>query len=197
VFNRDKCRRSFDEPNAEPTLVVVPAAWGGAPALAQYPSKPVRLIVPFAPGGGTDIVARVMAQKANELTRQSVIVDNRGGAGGLIGTELAVRVTPDGYTLGTVTASLPISAAASRLPFDPANDLTLISLIGETGYVLTLHPTVPARTTNELIAHAKANPGKLTYGSSGAAPLTSRVSFSICWRAQKWFMSRTRARDRL
>jgi tripartite-type tricarboxylate transporter receptor subunit TctC len=83
----------------------------------------------------------------------------------LIGTELAVRATPDGYTLGT--ASLPISAAASRLPFNPVNDLTLISMIGETGYVLTLHPTVPARTTKELIAHAKANPGKLTYGSSG------------------------------
>ena len=85
----------------------------------------------------------------------------------MIGTELAVRATPDGYTLGIVTASLPISAAASRLPFDPVNDLTLISMIGETGYVLTLHPTVPARTTKELIAHAKANPGKLTYGSSG------------------------------
>ncbi|MGZ5089974.1 MAG: tripartite tricarboxylate transporter substrate-binding protein [Burkholderiales bacterium] len=148
-------------------LMVALAVWGGAPALSQCPSKPVRLIVPFAPGGGTDIVARVMAQKANELTRQSVIVDNRGGAGGLIGTELAVRATPDGYTLGVVTASLPISAAASRLPFDPVNDLALISMIGETGYVLTLHPTVPARTTKELIAYAKANPGKLTYGSSG------------------------------
>jgi tripartite-type tricarboxylate transporter receptor subunit TctC len=127
----------------------------------------VRLIVPFAPGGGTDIVARVVAQKAGELTRQSIVVDNRGGAGGLIGTELAVRATADGYTLGMVTASLPISAAASRLPFDPVHDLTLISMIGETGYFLTLHPSVPARTTKELIAHAKANPGKVTYGSSG------------------------------
>ena len=132
-----------------------------------YPMKPVRLIVPFAPGGGTDIVARVVAQKAGELTRQSVVVDNRGGAGGLIGTELAVREVPDGYTLGVVTASLTISASASRLSFDPATDLALISMLGETGYLLALHPSIPAKTTKELIAHAKANPGKLTYGSSG------------------------------
>jgi tripartite-type tricarboxylate transporter receptor subunit TctC len=138
----------------------------GAEAL-QYPTKPVRLIVPFAPGGGTDIVARVVAQKATEMTRQSVVVDNRGGAGGLIGTELAVRATPDGYTLGVVTASLPISAAFGRLTFDPTKDLTFITLLGETGYILALHPSVPARTTKELIAYAKANPGKITYGSSG------------------------------
>ena len=134
---------------------------------ADYPSKPVRLIVPFAPGGGTDIVARVVAQKATELTRQSVVVDNRGGAGGLIGTELAVRAAPDGYTLGVVTASLPISAAFGRLSFEPLKDLTLISMLGETGYLIALHPSVPAKTTSELIAYAKANPGKLTYGSSG------------------------------
>jgi tripartite-type tricarboxylate transporter receptor subunit TctC len=134
---------------------------------APYPVRPVRLIVPFAPGGGTDIVARIVAQKAGELLKQSVVVDNRGGAGGLIGTEMAVRATPDGYTLGVVTASLPISAAASRLPFHPVNDLTLISMLGETGYLVTLHPTVPAKTTKEVIAYAKANPGKLSYGSSG------------------------------
>jgi tripartite-type tricarboxylate transporter receptor subunit TctC len=133
----------------------------------QYPTKPVRLIVPFAPGGGTDIVARVVAQKATEITRQSVVVDNRGGAGGLIGTELAVRATPDGYTLGVVTASLPISAAFGRLSFDPMKEIAFITLLGETGYILALHPSVPARTTKELIAYAKSNPGKITYGSSG------------------------------
>ena len=139
----------------------------GAYAQKSYPAKPVRLIVPFAPGGGTDIVARIVAQKAGELLKQPVVVDNRGGAGGLIGTELAVRAMPDGYTFGVVTASLPISAAVGRLPFDPINDLTLISMLGETGYLITLHPSVPAKTTKELIAHAKANPGKVTYGSSG------------------------------
>ncbi len=132
-----------------------------------YPARPVRLIVPFAPGGGTDIVARIVAQKAGELLRQSVVVDNRGGAGGLIGTELAVRAAPDGYTFGVVTASLPISASVARLAFDPINDLTLISMIGETGYLITVHPTMPVKTTKELIAYAKANPGKVTYGSSG------------------------------
>ena len=138
-----------------------------AHAQSQYPTRPVRLIVPFAPGGGTDIVARILAQKAGELLKQSVVVDNRGGAGGLIGTEMAVRAMPDGYTLGIVTASLPISAAASRLPFDPVRDLTLISMIGETGYLITVHPALPVKTTRDLIAHAKANPGKVTYGSSG------------------------------
>ena len=132
-----------------------------------YPTKPIRLIVPFAPGGGTDIVARVVGQRASEITRQSVVIDNRGGAGGLIGTELAVRAVPDGYTLGVVTASLPISAAFGRLSFEPIKDLTLITMLGETGYLLALHPSVPAKTTKELIAYAKANPGKVTYGSSG------------------------------
>jgi len=148
-------------------LCTVVVASAHAADIVEYPGKPVRLIVPFAPGGGTDIVARVVAQKAGEITRQSVVVDNRGGAGGLIGTELAVRATPDGYTLGIVTASLPISAAFGRLTFDPLKDLTLISMLGETGYLLALHPSVPARSANELIAHAKANPGKITYGSSG------------------------------
>jgi tripartite-type tricarboxylate transporter receptor subunit TctC len=134
---------------------------------AEYPAKPVRLIVPFAPGGGTDIVARVVAQKATEITRQSVVVDNRGGAGGLIGTELAVRATPDGYTLGVVTASLPISAAFGRLSFDPMKEISFITQLGETGYILALHPSVAAKTTRELIAYAKSNPGKITYGSSG------------------------------
>ena len=136
-------------------------------AQPAYPARPIRLIVPFAPGGGTDIVARIVAQKAGELVKQTVVVDNRGGAGGLIGTELAVRAVPDGYTLGVVTASLPISAAAARLPFDPVRDLTLISMLGETGYLITVHPTLPIKTTKDLIAYAKANPGKVTYGSSG------------------------------
>ena len=138
-----------------------------AHAQPTYPSRPVRLIVPFAPGGGTDIVARIVAQKAGELLKQTVVVDNRGGAGGLIGTEMAVRAVPDGYTLGVVTASLPISAATSRLSYDPVRDFTLISMLGETGYLITVHPSLPIKTTKELIAYAKANPGKVTYGSSG------------------------------
>ena len=140
---------------------------GAAGAQSTYPSRPVRLIVPFAPGGGTDIVARIVAHKAGELLKQTVVVDNRGGAGGLIGTEMAVRAVPDGYTLGVVTASLPISAATSRLAYDPVRDFTLISLLGETGYLITVHPSLPIKTTKDLIGYARANPGKITYGSSG------------------------------
>jgi tripartite-type tricarboxylate transporter receptor subunit TctC len=143
--------------------LVMPVA---AHAQSDYPNKPVRLIVPFAPGGGTDIVARVMAQKASEILRQSVVVDNRGGAGGVIGMETTVRATPDGYTLGIVSGSIA-TTAAYKLPFDPVKDIAAISMLGEAGFLLTLNPAVPAKTTQELIAYAKANPGKITYGSSG------------------------------
>jgi tripartite-type tricarboxylate transporter receptor subunit TctC len=138
-----------------------------AEAQSDYPIKPIRLIVPFAPGGGTDIVARVMAQKAGEVLKQSVVVDNRGGAGGLIGMEMAVRATPDGYTLGIVSGSIATTAAAYKLPYDPVKDIAPISMLGEAGYLITLNPALPARSTAELIAYAKANPGKITYGSSG------------------------------
>jgi tripartite-type tricarboxylate transporter receptor subunit TctC len=136
-------------------------------AQSDYPTKPIRLIVPFAPGGGTDIVARVMAQKVGEIMKQSVVIDNRGGAGGVIGMEMAVRATPDGYTLGIVSGSIATTAAAYKLPYDPVKDIAPISMIGEAGYLLTLNPSVPVKTTAELIAYAKANPGKIAYGSSG------------------------------
>ena len=136
-------------------------------AQTEYPNKPVRLVVPFAPGGGTDIVARVMAQKASEIFRQSIVVDNRGGAGGIIGMETTVRATPDGYTLGIVSGSIATVAAANKLPFDPVKDITPVSMLGEAGFLLTLNPAVPAKTTLELIAYAKANLGKIAYGSSG------------------------------
>ena len=138
-------------------------------AFAQndYPTKPIRVIVPFAPGGGTDIVSRVMAQKVGEILKQSVVVDNRGGAGGVIGMEMIVRATPDGYTLGVVSGSIATTAAAYKLSYDPVRDIAPISMVGEAGYLITLNPSVPVKTTMELIAYAKANPGKITYGSSG------------------------------
>ncbi|HYK14990.1 MAG TPA: tripartite tricarboxylate transporter substrate-binding protein, partial [Burkholderiales bacterium] len=92
-------------------------------AQADYPTKPIRLIVPFAPGGGTDIVSRVMAQKVGEILKQSVVIDNRGGAGGVIGMEMSVRATPDGYTLGMVSGSIATTAAAYKLPYDPVKDI--------------------------------------------------------------------------
>ena len=133
----------------------------------DYPTKPIRLIVPFATGGGTDIVSRVMAQKVGDILKQAVVVDNRGGAGGVIGMEMSVRAAPDGYTMGIISGSIATTAACCKLPYDPVNDITPISMIAETGYLLTINPQVPAKSVRELIVYAKANPGKINYGSSG------------------------------
>jgi tripartite-type tricarboxylate transporter receptor subunit TctC len=137
-----------------------------------YPTKPVRMIVPFAPGGGTDIVARAMAQKLTEALGQSVVVDNRAGGGGTIGAETAVRSAPDGYTLAMVSGSYATNAALFTLPYDPVNDVTPISLIGETGFLVSLHPSVSAKSIKELIALAKAKPGGLNYASTGTGGIT-------------------------
>lgn len=146
-------------------------------ALAQkkgdnYPSKPIRLIVPFAPGGGTDIVARAIAQKLTEALGQSVVVDNRAGAAGTIGTETTVRASPDGYTLIMVSASYSTNAALFKLPYDPLNDITPIALIGESAFMVALHPSVPAKSIKELIALAKAKPNSLNYASTGTGGIT-------------------------
>jgi len=142
-------------------------AAGGVHAQQKYPIKPIRVIVPFVPGGASDIVARVMTQKLGEGFGTPVVVDNRPGAGGTIGTETAVRANPDGYTMILVAGSYASNAALYKLPYDPVNDVTPIALIGESGYVVALNPSVPAKTIKELIAYDKANPGKLNYGSGG------------------------------
>ena len=137
----------------------------------QYPTRPVRLIISFAPGGGTDIVARVMAQQMSQSFDQSVVVDNRPGAGGSIGEEMIVRATPDGYTLGLVSG-YGTNAAIYKLSFDPVNDVQAVIAIGGAGFVVAVHPAVQIKTTSELIVFAKANPGKLNYGSSGTGAIT-------------------------
>jgi tripartite-type tricarboxylate transporter receptor subunit TctC len=142
-------------------------AWAAHAAETAYPAKPIRLIVPFATGGGTDIVSRVMAQKTGDILKQAVVVDNRGGAGGVIGMEMSVRAAPDGYTLGIISGSIATTAACCKLPYDPVRDITPISMIAETGYLLTVNPSVPAKSVRELITYAKANPGRINYGSSG------------------------------
>ena len=128
--------------------------------------------MPFAPGGGTDIVARAMAQKLTESLGQSVIVDNRAGAGGTIGAETAVRSVPDGYTLAMVSGSYAANAALFKLPYDPVNDVTPISLIGQTGFLVSLHPSVAAKNMKEFIALAKAKPGSINYASTGTGGIT-------------------------
>src|SRR6185369_3182125 len=133
-----------------------------SPTAAQsYPTKPIRLIVPFPPGGPSDIMARMLAQKLTETFKQSVVVDNRPGGGGTIGIETAVRANPDGYTMILVTASYAANAALYKLPYDPVSDVAPIALIGANGLVVALHPSVPITSIKELIAYAKANPGKL------------------------------------
>jgi tripartite-type tricarboxylate transporter receptor subunit TctC len=133
----------------------------------RYPIKPIRLIVPFAPGGGSDIVARAMAQKLAESFGVPVVVDNRPGAGGSVGTETAVRANPDGYTMVLVSTSYAANAALYKLSYDPVSDVTPIALIGETGFVVALHLSIPVTSIKELIAYDRANPGKLNYGSGG------------------------------
>ena len=137
-------------------------------AQTSYPTRAIRMVAPFAPGGATDFVARMVAQKLSERLGQPVVVDNRSGAGGNIGFEIVVRAVPDGYTLMTVSSSYATNAALTpKLAFDPIKDVTPISLIGVAPLVLVVHPSVAARSIPELIALAKAQPGRLKYGSSG------------------------------
>lgn len=135
----------------------------------SYPAKPVRLISPYPPGGGTDATARIIAQALGDQMGQQVIVDSRGGASGQIGTELAAKSAPDGYTLvlGNVAPLAILPGSGIKLPYDAAGSFTPISLMALSDYVLTVHPSLPVRTPKDLLALAKAKPGTLTYASSG------------------------------
>ncbi len=148
-------------------LLIAGLPCGSALAQNAYPSKPLRLIVPFAPGGGTDIVARLLAQKLTESFKQTVIVDNRAGGGGTMGAETTVRATPDGYTTIIMSGSYATNAAMYKLPYDPVNDVVPMGLIGDTAFIIALHPGVPIKNVGELVAFAKAKPGALNYCSSG------------------------------
>src|SRR5882724_2676525 len=141
-----------------------------APAHAQvYPAKALRMIVAYPPGGGTDIVGRMLAQKLGESLGQSVVVENRGGASGNIGTELAARAAPDGYTIlmGNVAPNAINVSLFKDLPFDPVADFAPVSLVASTPNILVVHPSTPARTVKEVIALAKAKPGTLNFASAG------------------------------
>ena len=144
----------------------------GAAASAQtvaFPTRPVRLILPYPPGGGTDIIARPLAQRLSDQLRQSVLVDNRGGANGNIGMEAAAKAPPDGHTLVlALTAQLAVNPALyERLPYDPVRDFEPVTLLGNGPYVLLVHPSLPVKSVKELIALARARPGQLAYGSAG------------------------------
>jgi len=137
----------------------------------RYPLKPIRLIVPFPPGGGTDVVSRTLAQKLTEAFGQPVIVDNRPGAGGAMGAESAVRAAPDAYTLMVVSSSYATNAAFFNLPYDAVTDVTPISMIADTGFLVALHPNVEATSIRELIELVKTKPGVLNYGAAGIGSL--------------------------
>jgi tripartite-type tricarboxylate transporter receptor subunit TctC len=133
-----------------------------------YPSKPVRMVVPFAPGGNTDIIARIVAPSMSKALGQQIVIDNRGGAGSVIGTEIAAKSPPDGYTLLMVSAAHVINPAmVKKLPYDPVRSFAAISMVADVPSAMVVHPSLPARTVKELVALARANPGKLNYASSG------------------------------
>jgi tripartite-type tricarboxylate transporter receptor subunit TctC len=145
------------------------AVAGPAAAASQpYPARPIRFIVPFPPGGGNDIVGRIVALKLSEGFGQSVVVDNRGGAGGTIGTDLTAKAPADGYTMLINNISLAVNATLfSKLPYDTLKDLAPVTLVGRQPNLLVVHPAVPAKSVRELLDLARAKPGQINYGSGG------------------------------
>jgi tripartite-type tricarboxylate transporter receptor subunit TctC len=142
-------------------------------AQSTYPTKPIRLINPFPPGGGATIMGRVIAQELTERLGQSVVFDNRGGAGGIIGMEIAARSAPDGYTITMATAStVTIHPLLSKVPFDPLKDFAPVSHVSNVPLILVVHPSVAAKSTKEFIALLKAQPGKLNFASSGKGTIS-------------------------
>jgi tripartite-type tricarboxylate transporter receptor subunit TctC len=163
-------------PRALAALVV---ALSSASALAQYPTKPVRLIVPFGAGSSTDIVARILGQPLGQALGQPIVVENRPGADGQIAAEAVAKAAPDGYTLLLSTNS-PHSAAPhlkKKLPYDPFSDFTPISFVGRYTFFVVVHPSVPATTLADLIAYARANPGKLNYATGNTSSIVLTGTF--------------------
>jgi len=148
-----------------------------APAMAQqkYPAKPVHIIVPFAPGGGSDFIARFAAQRLTEALGSQVIVENRPGAGGLLGIEQGVRADPDGYTLTLIASSYTVNAALYPLKYDPLADITPLVQISQGPMIIVANPKFPAKTTKELIALAKQKPGSINFASAGQGSITHMV----------------------
>jgi tripartite-type tricarboxylate transporter receptor subunit TctC len=143
-------------------------------AAQQYPSKPIRLVVPFPPGGSTDIVARIVAQKLGTQLGQPLVIENRDGAGGTLGTAVVAKAPPDGYTLvvGTTSTHVVAPSVYQKLEYDPVKDFAPVSLMAVTPYLLVVNPSVPAKSVKELVELMKAQPGKLNYASAGVGSTT-------------------------
>jgi tripartite-type tricarboxylate transporter receptor subunit TctC len=158
----------------------------------SYPSRPIRFILPFAPSGGTDVVARLFADQVAQDLGQQVVVDNRPSAGGIVGTQMGVQAEPDGYTL---LMGLPVTitvapAIFKKLPYDPLKDLAPVGLVGSSAYILSVHPSVPAKSVSELIAVARAKPGQLRYaaGTVGAGNHLSAELFKSMTRTDMLYV---------
>ena len=133
----------------------------------QYPVKPIRFVAPFAPGGGTDFIARVAAQKLTEAVKQQVIVENRPGAGGTLGAEVGAKSAPDGYTFTVIAGSYAVNPSIYKLAFDPVNDITPVIQFSQGPLLVVVHPSLPIKSMKDLIALAKSKPGGLSYATSG------------------------------
>src|SRR5882672_9202508 len=156
-----------------PSAFLLGCAIAAGTAIAQpYPVKPVRVIVPFAPGGGSDILARQINPKLTEYLGQPFVIDNRGGAGGLVGSEIAQKAPPDGYTLITISGSYAANAALYKSSREPATAVATLIEIGFSPFLVAVHPSIPARTLKELIAHSRQVQGKLSYGTGGTGSIT-------------------------
>jgi len=143
-------------------------ALSGPGAAQQYPERPVRVVVPFAPGGAVDLVARAIAPRLSEAFGQSVVVDNRGGAGGTIGTDIVAKARPDGHTLLVASMGVAVNAVLyPKLPYDTLKDLAPVTTLGEQPNIVVVHPSVAAKSFGEFLALARARPGQVTYGSGG------------------------------
>ena len=150
-------------------LALFLAATAVAPASAQqFPSKPIRIVSPFAPGGGNDVISRTIAARLTETFKQQVIVENRPGANGIVGTEVAARAAPDGHTIVLIPSGHTVNASLYRkLPYDSLRDFTPITMVGSSPLLLVVHPTLPVKSVKEFIGFTLARPGQLTYASAG------------------------------
>ena len=174
-------------------LVFFAAGLMAAPGYAAdgYPTKPVRIVVPFAPGGGVDLTARILAQKLTERVGQSFIVENRTGASGIIGTEFVAKSAPDGYTLlvGSQTTQAVVPAMYGKLNYDAARDFTGVTEIAVSPLLIVVHPSLPVKSVKDLIALAKTRPGQLSYGAaSGGTPHMAGELFRLQARIELLFV---------
>lgn len=145
----------------------------GIASAQNYPTRPIRMIVPFSPGGGTDINARILADPLSKVLGQTVVVDNRPGAGSIIGTDLASKATPDGYTILLGTSSLAVNYAVyKKLPYDVRRDLTAISQVSDQPNMMVVNPSIPAKSLKDFISLVKSSPGKYTFGTPGTGTAT-------------------------